>query len=427
VPAAIVAQGLGKRFRRYSPDRPRTFQDAILHSLRGLKVEEEFWALRDINLSVERGKMAGVIGPNGAGKSTLLRLIGGVGRPDAGRVAVNGRIGALIDLGAGFHPDLTGRENVFINGIISGLTRREVASQFDAIVDFAELADFIDSPIRTYSTGMQMRLAFAVAAHIEPEILLIDEVLAVGDFSFQRKCLERIAQFKEQGCAIMLVSHDTTLVGQLCDEAIWLRSGRLAAHGPAEVVANQYVAEMKAETQRHTPKTRPVLRAPSGVELRLNENRFGSLELEITAVRLCDDKGEHATELESGGALQVMIEYLAPEPIPAPIFGATISKEDGFICYDTSTAAAGIALPTIQGSGCVSLHLERIDLMGGNYYIDVGAYRADWTYAYDYHWHAYPLKIRPTPGERGVLRPPHYWEVDGVPAMKAGLPELRIK
>ena len=384
----------------------------------------DFWALREVSCSVAAGRTIGVIGNNGAGKSTLLRLIGGVGRPDEGSVQVHGRIGALLDLGVGFHPDLTGRENVFVSGVIAGLTRHEVAQRFDSIVAFAELQQSIDSPLRTYSSGMQMRLAFAVAIHTEPEILLIDEVLAVGDLAFQRKCLQRIAQFKAEGCTILLVSHDATLIQQLCDEVLWLRGGRLVAHGDPEVVVGQYVAEMTAETRRRTPAKRPALRTPTGTELRVNENRFGSLELEIISVRLLDLEGLPLTELESGAALCVEIEYLAPQSIDAPIFSVTISREDGVTCYDISTAAAGLSLPTIQGQGQLALHLERLDLSGGQYYVDVGVCERDWTYAYDYHWHVYPLSVRPTGTEKGILHPPHRWEFAGAPRLQARLPVL---
>ena len=422
MPDAIVVQDLSKSFRRYDTDRPRTLKEAFLHglgSLRRLAPKEPFWALRDVSFSVAPGRMVGVIGPNGAGKSTLLRLVGGVGRPDEGEVTAHGRIGALLDLGVGFHPDLTGRENVFVNGVIAGLTRNKVARRFDSIVEFAELEPFIDSPLRTYSTGMQMRLGFAVAVHTDPEILLIDEILAVGDLAFQRKCLDRIAQFKAAGCTILLVSHDANAIQQLCDETLWLRRGQLVAYGPADVVTSQYVAEMSAETRRRTPTTRPALRTPAGTELRVNENRFGSLEMEIVAARLLDPAGLPVTELDSGDPLRVEIEYRAPEPIQAPIFGVTISQEDGFICYDTSTATTGISLPAIHGPGCITFQIDRLDLIGGQYYVDVGTYEREWAYAYDYHWHVYPLLVHSTGGEKGVLHPPHRWEFGGSPAHPA--------
>jgi lipopolysaccharide transport system ATP-binding protein len=425
MPDAIIVQGLAKQFRRYQADRPRTLKEAFIRRFHGVRPIERFWALRDVNFSVSSGRMLGVIGANGAGKSTLLRLIGGVGRPDRGSVRVHGRIGALLDLGVGFHPDLSGRENVFISGVIAGLTRREVAQRFESIVAFAELQRFIESPLRTYSTGMRMRLAFAVAVHTEPEILLIDEVLAVGDASFQRKCLQRIAQFKAEGSTIVLVSHDTTLIQQLGDEALWLRAGRIVAQGNPEMVVGQYLDELNAETHRRTPMDWPTLQTRVGTELRVNESRFGSLELEITDVRLVGPAGLPATELESGDPLRVEIDYVSPQPVQAPIFGVTVSREDGLICCDTSTSAAGLILPTIHGRGQIALHLERLDLESGQYYVDVGVYEAGWAYAYDYHWHVYPLLMRAPGGHHGVLHPPHRWAIGDPPAIEASLPALK--
>jgi lipopolysaccharide transport system ATP-binding protein len=421
----IVVENLGKRFRRLDPHKPQTLQETVLKLFQRTPAEH-FWGLRNVSFTVSAGRMTGIIGHNGAGKSTLLRLIGGVGRPEEGTVQTHGQIGALLDLGAGFHPDLTGRENVFVSGVIAGLTRRQVEKRLDSIVEFAELEAFIENPLRTYSSGMQMRLGFAVAAHIEPEILLIDEVLAVGDVVFQQKCLDRIAQFKAEGSTILLVSHDTSSVRQLCDEVIWLRQGRLIAHGPADVVVDQYVAEMTAETKRRTPADRPPVHTPAGIELRVNESRFGSLEMEIVAVRLLDATGLPVTELEAGDSLRIELEYRAAEPIDAPIFGVTISAEDGFICYDTSTAVANLTLPTIQGQGRILLQLDRLDLNGGSYYVDVGVYEREWAYAYDYHWHVYPLHIQRNGGDKGILRPPHHWELTDAPVQKAALPTLKL-
>jgi len=240
---AIVVQNLSKQFRRYPADRPRTLQEACMRGLRRTKPVECFWALDDVSFTIAPGRMVGVLGPNGAGKSTLLRLIGGVGRPDKGMVKAHGQIGALLDLGAGFHPELTGRENVFVSGVITGLTRREVRERLDSIVAFAELEAWIESPLRTYSSGMQMRLAFSIAVHVEPEILLIDEVLSVGDLSFQHKSFARIAEFKARGCTIVVISHETACIRELCDEALLLQGGRLVAHGSAAEVVDQYMTE----------------------------------------------------------------------------------------------------------------------------------------------------------------------------------------
>ena len=417
----IVVKDVGKRFRRYHPERPWTLIEAVTRGFRHLKPAEQFWALRDINFAVGDGETVGIIGKNGAGKSTLLRLIGGVGRPDHGAIRTNGRIGALLELGAGFHPDLTGRENILVSGVISGLTRREVLDRFDSIVDFAELEAFIDSPLRTYSTGMQMRLAFAVAVHIEPEILLIDEVLAVGDINFQNKCLQRIARFKEQGCTVLLVSHEAGLVEKLCDRAIWLRGGEIAAQGTAEMVVGQYVTAMASETKRRTPLAHPPKRIGGETELTAGKNRFGSLEMEISAVTLTNDSGQPVAEIEAGDPVTVNLHYHAPTPISEPIFSVTISREDGFICYDTNSALTGAAFPSVKGHGSLSLRFQRLDLAGGRYFIDVGVHHKDWAYAYDYHWHVYPLLISGSGGERGILQPPNQWKIEGRHAIASSL------
>jgi lipopolysaccharide transport system ATP-binding protein len=341
----------------------------------------------------------------------LLRLTGGVGKADQGRIITQGRVGALIDLGAGFHPDLTGRENVFINGVISGLTRQEVRQKFDSIVDFAELEDFIDSPLRIYSLGMQMRLAFAVAIHIQPNILLIDEVLAVGDIAFQNKCLERIAQFKAQGCTILLVSHDTGLVSKLCDEALWLDKGQVVARGDAQEVVEQYLEEMEAETQtlRRTPAVELVQATPTGIDLKLNENRFGSLEIRIDSVNMYNSRGEVIHYLESGEGLTIVIDYVSPEPIPAPIFGVIIARKDELVCWDGNTSDQPLPNANLHGKGRVILSLDRLDLARGEYFVDVGIYRQDWAYSYDYHWQVYPLEIGAPTRQKGILLPPHSW------------------
>jgi lipopolysaccharide transport system ATP-binding protein len=256
----MTTSQLNKRFRRYHPERPWTLQEALLRGLRRTRPVERFWALRDVSFRIAPGRMVGIVGANGSGKSTLLRLIGSIGRPDDGVVKVHGQIGALLDLGTGFHPELTGRENVFVSAVVAGLTRREVCERFDAIVAFAELEDFIDSPLRTYSSGMQMRLGFAIAVHVEPDILLIDEILSVGDMAFQHKSFERIAAFKARGCTIIVVSHDMTCIRDLCDEALWLQTGRLLAHGAAAEVVEQYV--VASESGRSAVPSQPEVHYP---------------------------------------------------------------------------------------------------------------------------------------------------------------------
>jgi lipopolysaccharide transport system ATP-binding protein len=238
---AISVRGVSKRFRQYPPHRPSTLHEALARGFGRLRPSTTFWALRDVDLEVPYGATVGLVGANGAGKSTLLRLIAQVGRPDAGKIEVRGRASALLDLGTGFHPDLTGRENVLLGGVISGLSRREVKDRFDEIVAFSELESFIDNPLRTFSTGMRLRLAFAVATLVDPEVLLVDEVLVVGDLPFQHKCVRRIEQLKSKGCTLLLCTHDTVLIRDMCDSAVWLDAGRIMAFGPAQPVIDGYV------------------------------------------------------------------------------------------------------------------------------------------------------------------------------------------
>lgn len=241
----ISAHKLGKKFRRYGADRPHTLQEAVIRGVRGLRSVEYQWALRDVTFEVKKGSMLGVVGRNGAGKSTLLRLLGGIGRPDEGSLTVDGAVGGLLDFGVGFHPDLSGRENVYTNGIISGLLRSEVDERFNEIVDFAELEESIDEPLRTYSSGMKMRLGFAVAAHTDPDVLLIDEVLAVGDVAFRQKCIDYIYFLQRKGKTIVYVSHDSQQVQKMCDHVILLRKGLLVKDGQPEEVMSLYHHDMQ--------------------------------------------------------------------------------------------------------------------------------------------------------------------------------------
>ena len=408
---AVVVQGVGKKFYHYQKNKPRTLIETFVKGLRGLQPREIFWGLRDVSFSLAPGQVMGVIGHNGAGKSTLLRLIGGVGRPDEGWIKTYGRISGFLDLKAGLRADLTGRENIFISGVIAGLTRREVAERFDAIVDFAEIEDFIDSPLRTYSTGMQMRLAFAVAAHTDPDILLIDEVLAVGDIAFRDKCFKRIEQFREVGCTILIVSHDTHQIQRLCDQVLWLDEGRLVTQGEPEKVINQYTTLMKTKKRHHITIAQLDLAMVIDAQLHINDNRFSSLEFKIVDVRLLDDCGLPISRLERHAPLSVEITYHALQPVANPIFSIAIHDAQQQVCCSINTAMNGETLPRLQEQGRILLHIERLDLNDGAYCLTVGAHSADWAYTYDYHWKAYPLLIHRRVKSKGMLYPPHHWEL----------------
>jgi len=405
-PTAVSVHNLGKRFHRFHSHRPRTIMEAALSGWRRLKPTDYFWALRDISFSVAPGQMLGILGHNGAGKSTLLQLLGGVGRPDEGSIHISGRIGALLDLGASFHPDLTGRENVFVSAIAAGLTKREVQRRFGAIVEFAELEPFIDSPLRTYSTGMQMRLAFSIAVHTAPDVLLVDEHLSVGDIAFQTKCLDRILDLKANGCAIVLISQSAEQIEELCDQALWLNRGQIAALGEPHAVARQYANQMEALSTPHPEQTY-------------------SREIEVKQVQLINSSEQGTEKLASGSAVSISLTYEVHEPLNNVIFSISLCNESGQIYFNTHITAEKLSLRLSPGLGQIRLHLSRLDLCSGQYFINAGIFAADWSKVYDYHWQKLPLLVYGTPNEDSILYPPRTWEAVTEPsALKPLLPNL---
>jgi lipopolysaccharide transport system ATP-binding protein len=392
---AVIVENLGKRYSRYHRDRPRTIMEAALAGFRKMGVEESFWALREVTFNVMPGQMVGVVGHNGAGKSTLLQILSGIVRPDEGNVEIAGRMGALLDLGAGFHPDLTGRENAHISAVVGGLTSQEAKRRFDSIVEFAEIGAFIDNPLRTYSAGMQMRLGFAVAIHTTPDVLFVDEYLSVGDLAFQNKCLDRILELKNNGCAIVLISHNAEQVQELCDQAIWLEQGRLKAHGDPEVVAGRYAGKMEAISGQ--PKTRTY-----------------SQQVEIRAVEIAKQSGQptHSIlQIDSGDALAIDITYEAHQSFDRIIVGLSISDGDGQIYFNTHSGTASLDVAAPLGLGKVNLTVDRLDLPGGDYFVNVGLYAPDWSETHDYHWNEHPFSISWTPQEQSLLNPPKQWRI----------------
>jgi lipopolysaccharide transport system ATP-binding protein len=405
----VLAQGLGKAFVRSSQPRPRTLKETLIRL--GQRSEKALhWAVQDVSLEVGSGEMLGVIGHNGAGKSTLLRLLGGVMRPDRGQVKVRGRLQGLLDVNAGMHSELSGRENILIGGVVAGLTRGEVAERFDEIVYFSELEEFIDAPFRTYSSGMRLRLGFAIAAHARPDVLLIDEVLSVGDLGFQAKCLDQIGRIKRDGSAIILISHDLHQVDELCDKALWLRRGIVAGQGDAGTLIEMYRTAAAAETRAATPSDLPERSLPDGKILRAHENRFGSMEWEIEAVAVRDEAGSPFTDIDPGAAISIEIRYARRGSAPPPIIGVSIGSDANVDCLDISTEGDRVAVPN-DARGIV-LRLNRLDLAPGSYAISVGLYAPDWDHAYDYHWAAYPLQVRSACAAGGILAPPRRWTLD---------------
>jgi lipopolysaccharide transport system ATP-binding protein len=401
----IIAEGLGKQFKHRATQTPRTWGQLLSGSWRRAR-PAPFWALRDVSFSVNAGEMLGVIGPNGAGKSTLLCLLSGLSDPTTGRARINGRIGALLELGGGFVDDLTGRENAILAGVAAGLTRAEVRARLDDIVEFAEIREFFDEPVRTFSTGMRMRLAFAVAVHTEPEVLLVDEFLAVGDLAFQTKCRARIADLKDDGCAIVLVSHGIGDVRETCDRVLWLRDGRVAALDTAESVTELYQAEMHQRSLERTP-AKERRRLADGRKLRRAENRLGSLEVEIARVELLS-----GTSMHSGDPFALELTYRSRQPVTAPIFVVSITREDGTVCLDTNTQGAHVSTEGLPPEGAIRFSIPRLEVGAGRYFANVGIFDAQWSHAYDYHWQVYPFTVDGSSEHKGVLAPKCRWDAN---------------
>ena len=414
----IAIQGLGKRFRRRNADAPRTTKEWLLRGWRTPARKDHFWALRDVTLSIKPGEMFGVIGHNGAGKSTLLRLLGGVMQPDEGEITSNGRVSGLLTLNTGMHEDLSGRENILINGVIAGLSLAEAKERMPDIIRFAELEAFIDSPVRTYSSGMKLRLGFATAAHVEPDVLLIDEVLSVGDLAFQQKCLQRIESFRNRGCTIVLITHEHEKVASLCDRAAWLHGGKLARVGEPAMVLDGYRESMHNETRARTVAAPTATTPVQGAVLEPQANRFGSFEATIKGVRLLAANGGPLQQIDSGDPLTVEISVDAGSIKEPAIVSLAIGNDEHGTCLDLNSDVEEIALPALDRLGTLQITIDRLDLAPGAYFISVGLYPQDWSYALDYHWQAYPLTVEGRRVAHGALSPPRNWKV-GVPAEAA--------
>jgi ABC-type polysaccharide/polyol phosphate transport system ATPase subunit len=429
---AIEVQGVSKVYRRYARRRQfATLKSAILSGslISDLRADETFEALHDVSFSVAAGQTYGIIGRNGSGKSTALKIVAGITRPTRGTVHVGGRISALIELGAGFHPEISGRENVFINGIMLGLSKREIARRFDEIVEFAELQDFIDAPVKTYSSGMYMRLGFAVAIHVDPDVLLVDEVLAVGDEGFTHKCLDKFSDFRRRGKTILLVTHSLGLVERLCDEALWLDAGHVATHGDPRRVVGAYITavERGEETQLAADDARarealaesaaePAVGAPGDPTAAAEPpdmflaaaGRWGSREVEISDVQLIGEDGEAGHVFHSGEALTVRLKVQAPTPITDFVFGIGLFNADGICCYGTNTDLEELMPQRLSGEGQVDFIIDSLDLTEGTYKIDVAVHKRD-GFPYDYHRLLYTFRVKSRTKDVGIYRPPHRW------------------
>jgi lipopolysaccharide transport system ATP-binding protein len=359
-PPAIEVRNLGKRFEIGTDYGGQLLTEKISERVRSLgrpPKSKEFWALRDIDFEVAEGETVGVIGHNGAGKSTLFKILSRITHPTVGEARLRGRVGALLEVGTGFHPELTGRENVYLNGAILNMTRAEITRRFDEIVEFADIGPFLDTPVKRYSSGMQLRLAFSVAAHLEPEILIVDEVLAVGDTAFQQKCLGRMERASNEGRTVVFISHNLATVRALCDRAIMLADGRMHAEGKTHEVIDAYLDDLNAETH---------------LSIRERENRDGNGRLRLTDIRFERD-GRPVDALITGQDHDVVLSYETPDgmPLTGANFGitiATLSENSPMLnLYSETTGALFRDLPAV---GEVRCRLTRCPLPGGQYFLN---------------------------------------------------------
>jgi ABC-type polysaccharide/polyol phosphate transport system ATPase subunit len=389
-PGAIVAEGVGRSFRVY-PQRNVTLKEAILRR-RHLR-RNELVALRDVSLSVDPGEAVGVIGRNGSGKTTLLRLIAGIFKPSSGRLEVGGDVGSLLELGAGFHPDFSGRENVYMNGAIHGLKRSYVDEQLDEIIAFAELEEFMDMPVRTYSSGMYMRLGFSVAIHLDPDILLLDEVFAVGDEAFQRKCFGKILDLRERGRTILFVSHAAPSVERLCERAILLSKGTVAEDGPAREVIKSYqklLASEETAEERHA---------------------WGTGEATVLDIRLEGGEGEERRQFVSGGPLVVRLRIRVAPGVSAPRVAVEFRDANGGLLGASETAAEELGWNPAAGEQEVRFEVSRLPLSDGLFRLSVALGDPSSTRQYHRVDPAAEFTVFPDESSRGWFRFEGEWSV----------------
>jgi ABC-type polysaccharide/polyol phosphate transport system ATPase subunit len=415
---AIEVDNVSKRFRRHTIQPYTTLKSALVDFLRFQRRpagEEAFQALKNITLRVSQGQTLGIIGRNGSGKSTLLKLMAGIYRPDQGKMCVTGRVAALLELGTGFHPEFSGRENILINGIVLGLSKREVRQRFNSIVRFADLEAVVDEPVKTYSTGMYMRLGFAVAVHSDPDVLLCDEILAVGDETFQQKCADKIADLQHQGKTIILVSHALDTIERWSDEVIWLDRGVMRERGIARRVIDLYREELAAqEGQVALVEHQRVEEEIKQATVAETSNRWGSREVEIVSVRMVDVQGEERYLYHSGEQVRVVICYKVHRPVDIPVFGIAILREDDLWCYGSNTEIDGISVPPLGEMGRVEVVLDRLDLLAGTYYLNTAVHAHNGA-PYDYHHRLYAFAVKSDLQDVGVFRLPHRWTITPLP------------
>ena len=390
--SAIVVEHVSKNFRLYR-ERNRYIKSAVLRGRRARY--EEFWALDDVSFEVEHGATVGLIGSNGSGKSTMLKCLTGIYRPDKGRIATDGSVAALLELGAGFHPELSGRENIFLNAAILGMSKKEAERQFDSIVDFAGLDRFIDTPVKNYSSGMTVRLGFSIASHVEPDILLIDEVLSVGDQAFQRKSTDRIEQFRREGKTIVVVSHSLASIQQLCKEVIWLEKGKIRQRGPAaDVIANCTGESYEVHAQQDAE----------------HRERWGTGAAHITSLRLLDAAGNVSERMATNAPAKVVVDITPAEKLHSPTVRLTITRADDTVVWSGTSQNSRPPLGQLGEQASLEIAIERMPLLEGSYFLSAAITDATGTTEFDHlrNWVKFDVHQEHF-FEEGVLSLPAAW------------------
>jgi ABC-type polysaccharide/polyol phosphate transport system ATPase subunit len=392
---AIEVNNLGKKFRlRHAKGQSlkATIIDRVLHR----ETRDDFWALKEIDFGIGQGETVGVIGPNGSGKTTLLSILARTMVPTTGSLDIRGRTSCLLELGAGFHPDLTGRENIYLNGSIMGIPREVIEEKFEKIVEFSGLGHFIETPLRFYSSGMAVRLGFSVAVAADPDVLLVDEVLAVGDEAFQKKSGERMREFKSRGKTIMVVSHDMNMIRNFCDRVIYLREGRVIQQGPTGEIINRYIEDVQAQ----------LIEGGAGLGV---THEWGSREIEIRDVSFMNNRGEETLNLKAGDDLIVTIDYFAKELIQDPVFGFAIHDSDRVLCFGSNTQIGEYRTGPVEGEGKISFRLASLPLLTGDYSLSLSIHSQDHLTNYHRREYFYPFTVLSAFSGEGLFSIPVEW------------------
>lgn len=388
---AIKVENVSKVYRLSGSSQ--SLKQKVLECLRRRTPPRMLKAIDEVSFTVNRGETLGIIGANGAGKSTLLSLLTKTIFPTQGTIETQGQVSSLLELGAGFHPDLSGRENVFLYGAIMGIARSRMMERFDAIVEFAGMRDFIDQPVKHYSSGMYVRLGFAVAVEVDPDILLIDEVLAVGDAAFQKKCIDKMREFRRQGKTMLIISHDLQTIQRISDRILFLDRGKMLGLGAPKTMIGEY----EGLTRRRNTE--------------IYQREWGTGEVKITGVRFHDAEGTERDSFQWGGDLYATVRYQAEKPIAAPVFGFSVSDSEGRVVHGSNTQVAGLEIDHIAGAGTVTLLLRELPMAAGLYLFSFSVHSADHRVNYHRLDNCFPITLECNRNFEGYAYMPSEWSV----------------